>query len=200
MANFFREPDQRQQFLLPVDMKDWVPETDMVHLLLDVVTLMELTAFEAHYTKRGSGDTGSAGDTPPSDGSEVEDNLEVIGYSSVETVKQSSSNAWTSVSFNSALDNPSVVMGPLTFNGHQPATMRVRDVTDTGFQFQVDEWDYLDGGHIRETVSWLAVESGVHELANGAVSEPARPFQTRPEKQSGSTDRSTRLRLLSARR
>ncbi len=55
MANFFREPDRRQRFLLPVDMKDWVPETDMVHLLLDVVTLMELTAFEAHYTKRGTG-------------------------------------------------------------------------------------------------------------------------------------------------
>ena len=51
MANFFREPDRRQRFLLPVDMKDWVPEPDMVHLLLDVVTLMELTAFEAHWTK-----------------------------------------------------------------------------------------------------------------------------------------------------
>jgi transposase len=55
MANFFREPDRRQSFLLPVDMKDWVPETDMVHLLVDIVGLMDLSAFEARYTKRGTG-------------------------------------------------------------------------------------------------------------------------------------------------
>ena len=36
MANFHREPDCRQRFLLPVDMADWVPDTDLVHLLLDV--------------------------------------------------------------------------------------------------------------------------------------------------------------------
>lgn len=55
MANFYREPDRRQRFLLPVDMADWVGDTDMVHLLLDVVGLMDLSVFEAHYTKRGSG-------------------------------------------------------------------------------------------------------------------------------------------------
>jgi transposase len=50
-----REPDRRQGFLLPVDMADWVPETDLVHLLLDAVDLMDLSRFEAHYTKRGAG-------------------------------------------------------------------------------------------------------------------------------------------------
>lgn len=37
MANFYREPDRRQRFLLPVDMSEWVCETDMVHLLLDAI-------------------------------------------------------------------------------------------------------------------------------------------------------------------
>jgi hypothetical protein len=46
MANFYREPDRRQRFLLPVDMADWVPDTDLVHLLLDAVGLMDLSAFE----------------------------------------------------------------------------------------------------------------------------------------------------------
>ena len=55
MANFYREPDRRQRFLLPVDMADWVPDTDLVHLLLDAVGLMDLSAFETHYRKRGSG-------------------------------------------------------------------------------------------------------------------------------------------------
>ncbi len=55
MANFFREPDRLQRFLLPVDMSDWVSETDMVHLLLDAVGMMDLTEFERGYTKRGTG-------------------------------------------------------------------------------------------------------------------------------------------------
>ena len=54
MANFHREPDRRQSFLLPVDMADRVPDTDLVHLLLDAVKLMDLSAFEVHYRKRGA--------------------------------------------------------------------------------------------------------------------------------------------------
>jgi transposase len=47
MARFFREPDRRQRYLLPVDMLDWLPEDDIVHLLVDAVALMDLAAFEA---------------------------------------------------------------------------------------------------------------------------------------------------------
>jgi hypothetical protein len=31
-ATFFRAPDRRQRFLLPVDIVDWLPEDDIVHL------------------------------------------------------------------------------------------------------------------------------------------------------------------------
>lgn len=55
MANFYREPDRRQQFLLPVDMADWVSDTDLVHLLLDAVPLMDLSVFEEHHRKGGVG-------------------------------------------------------------------------------------------------------------------------------------------------
>lgn len=55
MANFYREPDRRQRFLLPVDMSEWVCESDMVHLLLDAIDLMDLSVFEAYYTNRGTG-------------------------------------------------------------------------------------------------------------------------------------------------
>ena len=47
MATFFREPDRRQQFLLPVDMMAWLPEGDIVHLIVDAVGLMDLKDFEA---------------------------------------------------------------------------------------------------------------------------------------------------------
>ena len=87
-----------------------------------------------------------------------------IGQAGSVTFSQPDADTWLSVTFDEPLDNPSVVMGPVSFNGSDPSTMRVRNVTDTGFEFQLDEWDYLDGGHIEETVSWLAIESGVHQV------------------------------------
>ena len=47
MATFFRKPDRRQRFLLPLDMLDWLPETDLVHLVLDAVEQIDLSGFEA---------------------------------------------------------------------------------------------------------------------------------------------------------
>ena len=58
MARFFREPDRRQRHLLPVDMMDWLPEGDIVHLIVDAVGLMDLSGFEAAYK------VGKAGQAP----------------------------------------------------------------------------------------------------------------------------------------
>jgi transposase len=58
MARFFREPDRRQRYLLPVDMMDWLPADDLVHLIVDAVGLMDLSGFEATYK------VGKAGQAP----------------------------------------------------------------------------------------------------------------------------------------
>ena len=34
--------DTRQRYLLPVDMMDWLPEGDIVHLIVDAVALSDL--------------------------------------------------------------------------------------------------------------------------------------------------------------
>ena len=34
-------PGSPQRFLLPVDMMDWLPEDDIVHLVVDAVGLMD---------------------------------------------------------------------------------------------------------------------------------------------------------------
>jgi transposase len=47
MAHHFREPERRQSFLLPADMMEWLPEGDIVHLIVEAVALMELSKFEA---------------------------------------------------------------------------------------------------------------------------------------------------------
>lgn len=55
MARFFRAPDRRQRFLLPLDMMEWLPEDDIVHLMVDAVGLMDLSKFEATCKVGGAG-------------------------------------------------------------------------------------------------------------------------------------------------
>jgi transposase len=55
MAHDFRCPERRQAFLLPPDMRDWLPEDDIVHLILDAVSLMDLSAFAAAHKLGGAG-------------------------------------------------------------------------------------------------------------------------------------------------
>jgi transposase len=55
MAHFFRTPDRRQRFLLPVDMMEWLPEDDIIHLIVDAVGLMDLSKFEATCKLGGAG-------------------------------------------------------------------------------------------------------------------------------------------------
>ena len=85
------------------------------------------------------------------------------------TVTQNDANQWHPVSFQNVYADPIVVMGPPSFGSTEPTTVRVDQVTPTGFQFQIDEWDYLDGSHAEETVSYLVVDAGSHLLPNGAA-------------------------------
>jgi hypothetical protein len=55
MAHFFRAPDPRRRFLLPVDMTEWLPEVDIVHLMVDSVAPMGPSAFEATCEVGGAG-------------------------------------------------------------------------------------------------------------------------------------------------
>ena len=49
--------------------------------------------------------------------------------------------------------------------------VRVRNVTATTFEVQLDEWEYLDGAHSQESVHYLVMEAGSYQLANGTVIE-----------------------------
>lgn len=95
----------------------------------------------------------------------------VIALSGTVTAAQLNDNQWFDVAFQEELQDAIVVISPVSFNGRQPVHARVRNVTSTGFEFQFEEWDYLDGAHATETISWFAVERGVHTLADGAIIE-----------------------------
>ncbi|MEM6621654.1 MAG: G8 domain-containing protein [Pseudomonadota bacterium] len=84
-------------------------------------------------------------------------------------VSQTNAAQWFEVQFSEPIMDARVVMGPITHNGGQPAVPRVRNVTEDGFEFQIDEWDYLDGAHVSETISWMAMTEGTHVLSSGQI-------------------------------
>ncbi len=83
-------------------------------------------------------------------------------------VTQLNSTQWHSISFGGTITDAVVKMFSENVAG-DPYTIRVRDITDTGFEFQLDEYDYLDGATGLESISWVAVAEGTHTLSNGSV-------------------------------
>ncbi len=108
--------------------------------------------------------------SPVADATDLTDTgLTEIGEAGSVTVRQLSSAAWHTVELQRRYDNPVVVLSPASNDGGQPLTVRVRNVGSHSFQFQLDEWDYLDGAHVAETAGYLVVEAGRHELDDGTV-------------------------------
>jgi hypothetical protein len=81
------------------------------------------------------------------------------------------------VVFRKSFVDPIVIANSLSLNGPDPAVVRISNVTGKGFDIQIQEWDYLDGFHTFENVSYLVMERGSFTLENGARVE-AGQFST----------------------
>jgi hypothetical protein len=55
-----------------------------------------------------------------------------------------------------------------------PAMIRLDGIDGSGFRIGVREWDYLDGSHKPEEVSYLVMESGTHQLPDVTHVEAGR--------------------------
>ncbi len=82
-------------------------------------------------------------------------------------------HTWTRINFNKPFINPVVVAGPISVNGGAPAVTRIQHVDETGFEIRIQEWEYLDGIHATETVSYLVMEQGNYTLEDGTKIEAA---------------------------
>jgi hypothetical protein len=80
---------------------------------------------------------------------------------------------WKRVRFDKVYVNPVVVAGPVSHNGGDPVSIRIRNVNTAGFEIRLQEWDYLDGLHTTETVNYLVLEAGSYTLKNGTRIEAA---------------------------
>jgi len=94
-----------------------------------------------------------------------------IGEVGRRKVEQAGSSQWHTVSLKHNYQKPVVVVQPPTRAGGDPLTIRIRNVTSSSFQFQLDEWDYLDGAHVKETVHYLVMEAGRFRLPDGTLVE-----------------------------
>src|SRR5215472_15987804 len=67
-AQNFLYPQRDQPLLLPVDMREWLPEYDLVHVVLDAVAALGLEEFYRSYRADGHGRAASG---PGDDGRAV---------------------------------------------------------------------------------------------------------------------------------
>lgn len=86
------------------------------------------------------------------------------------------SSNWVRVPIKSTYQNPIVVAGPSGFNDAAPCVVRLRNIDNTGFDIKLAEWDYEDGIHPEELISYLVMEKGRITLPDGSRVE-AGSFQ-----------------------
>jgi hypothetical protein len=122
----------------------------------------------------------SSGTAPELCNVNVDYNIMYTGGSSAAVLKvevgrarmlQAGPRIWHPVDLARSFVHPVVIMQPLSYNSESPAMVRLRNVTGRGFEFQIDEWDYLNSVHTFETIGYLVVEAGVHRLEDGRFLE-----------------------------
>ena len=74
---------------------------------------------------------------------------------------------WRTVRLNNNFRNPVLVAKPLSYNGSDPAVVRIQNLDSNSFQVRVQEWSYLNDEHNDETVSYLVTERGTFTLGSG---------------------------------
>ena len=94
-------------------------------------------------------------------------------------------HVWTPVTLRQTFVSPIVVAHALSQNDASPATVRIRNVTPTGFEIHVEEWNYPDGSHALETIGYMVLEQGRHstdgaQVEAGSVQRNSTTFGTVP--------------------
>lgn len=75
---------------------------------------------------------------------------------------------WTSITFQQTFSARPVVVALPTTDGGDPATVRIRNVTTTGFEILQVEPSANDGPHVAMPTAYLGIEVGNHLLPDGS--------------------------------
>lgn len=91
----------------------------------------------------------------------------VIGEAGIINQQQVGSDTWYIAQLQGSYLNPIVIMNLTTYNGSNASHIRLRRNNGQSFKYKIEEWDYLDQIHVNETIAFIVVESGMHELPEG---------------------------------
>lgn len=98
----------------------------------------------------------------------VDENGTIIGEAGSFNHTQSGTG-FSTHTFTNTYNNPVVIMMMNTYNGTNPAHMRLDGTDGNSVDYKVEEWAYLDANHNQETIAYLVVEAGVHTLLDGSL-------------------------------
>lgn len=73
------------------------------------------------------------------------------------------------IQLNNTYTNPVVFALPLSFNGSDPAIARITNIQDDSFSVYLQEPEYKDGRHTKESLSYIVLEAGAWELPDGNI-------------------------------
>jgi hypothetical protein len=76
---------------------------------------------------------------------------------------------WQTLPFAKSYTDAVVIAKPASHKGGDPGVIRLRNVAGDMAELRYQEWNYLDGGHLREDVFYLVSEAGQHSLGGLAV-------------------------------
>jgi len=78
---------------------------------------------------------------------------------------------WVHVDFTGTFTDPVVIASLISNNDSEPCLVRIDSVSNNGFDLRLQEYGYLDGEHPKERVSFIVMEAGHHQLADGTQVE-----------------------------
>ncbi len=94
-----------------------------------------------------------------------------VGEAGIVNTDQQGGDEWHTVNLNGSYSNPAVFMQLMSYEGHQPAHSRIRNVQPGSFEFQIEEWDYLNQKHDPEDIGYVVLERGQHRISGGTEIE-----------------------------
>ena len=94
-----------------------------------------------------------------------------LGEAGVVAQNQASGSQWHTITLDETYSDPVVFAQLMSKNGGNPAHTRVRNVGSNSFEFQIEEWDYLNQAHTDEDIGYVVLESGLYPLPNGRLLE-----------------------------
>jgi hypothetical protein len=91
---------------------------------------------------------------------------------------------WTHVDFNKSFNTTPVIFSVATANGSDPASVRFKNITKDGFDIVITEPLNKDGKHVAQSVSYIAVNPGLHILDGHYIdvkTVSTKKYQVRPD-------------------